>query len=109
MPVAIGAQRQIIDEAGENLLVLVALADEFSNPLEIVVARRRQDRASHAASKQYPAVRNDGLVEPTPGLVDSRNGGLDLLAHCREAFLVHREEQVFLGWKVIVQRTGQNA
>src|SRR5882757_8945732 len=101
MPVAIGAQRQILDEIGENLLVLVALADEFSDPLEIVVARRRQDRASHAATEQYPAMRNDGLVEAPPGLVDSGNGGLDLL--------VHREEQIFLGREVIVQRTGQNA
>src|SRR4030081_1945721 len=106
MPVAIGAQRQVLDEAGENLLVLVTLADEFSDTLEIVVARRRQDRASHAAAEQYPAVRNDGLVEPLPGLVDSGNGGLDLLAHRREAFLVHREEQVFLRRKVIVQRAG---
>ena len=44
-----------------------------------------------------------------PGLVDSGNGGLDFLAHRRKAFLVHREEQVFLGRKVIVQRAGQNA
>src|SRR5882757_1740943 len=109
MPVAIGAQRQILDEVGENLLVLVALADEFSDPLEIVVARRRQDRASHAATEQYPAVCNDGLVEPPPGLVDSGNGGLDLLTHRRQALLVHREEQIFLGREVIVQRPGQNA
>src|SRR6478609_3903373 len=109
MPVAIGAQRQVLDEAGENLLVLVALTDEFSDTLEIVVARRREDRASHGAAEQYAAVRNDGLLEPVPGLVDSGNGGLDLLAHRREAFLVHREEQIFLGREVIVQRTGQNA
>src|SRR5882757_10039658 len=109
MPVAIGAQRQFVDEARENLLVLVALADEFSDTLEIVVAWRRQDRAGHAATEQYPAVRNDRLVEPLPGLVDSGNSGLDLLAHRREAFLVHREEQIFLGRKVIVQRAGQNA
>src|SRR5258705_9386216 len=106
MPIAIGAQRQLVDEAGENLLVLVALADEFSDALEIVVARRREDRASHTATEQYPAVRNDGLVEPPPGLVDSSNGGLDLLPPRREAFLVHREQQIFLGRKVIVQRTG---
>ena len=106
MPVAIGAQRQIVDEARKNLLVLVALADEFSDALEIVVAWRREDRASHAATEQYSAVRNDGLVEPLPRLVDSGNGGLDLLAHRREAFLVYREEQIFLGRKVIVQRTG---
>src|ERR1700682_3303909 len=102
MPVAIGAQRQIVDEAGKDLLVLVALTDEFSDTLEIVVARRRENRASHAATEQYPAVRNDGLVEPRPGLVDSGNGGLDLLAHRREAFLMHREEQVFLGREVVV-------
>src|SRR6202022_1862550 len=109
MPVAIGAQRQIVDKAGEDLLVLVALTDEFSDTLEIVVEGRREDRASHAPTEQYPPVRNDGLVEPLPGLVDSGNGGLDLLAHRREAFLVHREEQIFLGREVIVQRTGQNA
>jgi hypothetical protein len=74
MPVAIGTQRQILNEASEDLLVLVALADEFSDALEIVVARRRQDRARHAATEQDPAVRNDGLVELPPGLVDSRNG-----------------------------------
>src|ERR1700733_12851069 len=62
MPVAIGAQRQIVDEGGEDLLILIALADEFSDTLEIVVARRRQDRAGNAAAEQYPAVRNDGLV-----------------------------------------------
>src|ERR1700733_800799 len=106
MPVAIGTQRQIVDEASEYLLVLVALPDEFSNALEIIVARRREDRARHAATEQYPAMRRDRLVEPLPGFVDPGNGGLDLLAHCREAFLVHREEQVFLRRKVIVERTG---
>src|ERR1700733_16109100 len=109
MPVAVGAQRQIVDKAGEDLLVVVALTDELSNTLEIIVARRREDRARHATTEQYPEMRNDGLVEPLPGFVDPGYGGLDLLTHGCEAFLVHREEQVLLGWKVIVQRTGQNA
>jgi hypothetical protein len=83
MPVAIALQRKILDPGGENLLLLVALANEFSYPLEIAVAWRRQNSASDTATKQYPAVHNDGLGEPPPGLVGSGNGGLDLLAHRR--------------------------
>jgi len=51
MPVAIGAQRQIIDEAGENLLVLVALTNEFSDTgSSAAVSGSRASRCRRAIS-----------------------------------------------------------
>ena len=102
-------QGQIVDEPGKDLFVLVPLANQFFDSRKRVVSRRRKDCAGYAAAKQYITMRNDRFFEPLPRLRDIRNSSFHLSPHCREALLVDGEEKILLRWKVIVERSGQNA
>ena len=48
-------------------------------------------------------------LEPLPGLVERRDGGIDRGADPLDAFLVDRGEQRFLGREMAVERAGQHA
>jgi hypothetical protein len=109
MPITTSLKGQIVDQACEYLLVFISLPDELSNSSQIVVARRRQDRAGNTTAKQDPAMCDNCFFEPLPWLCYLGDSDLYLATHGREAFLVHREKQVFLRRKVVVQRAGQNA
>jgi hypothetical protein len=85
------------------------LANQFFDSRKRVVSRRRKDCAGYAAAKQYITMRNDRFFEPLPRLRDIRNSSFHLSPHCREALLVDGEEKILLRWKVIVERSGQNA
>jgi hypothetical protein len=52
MPITTSLKGQIVDQACEYLLVFISLPDELSNSSQIVVARRRQDRAGNTTAKQ---------------------------------------------------------